>query len=114
MKGHTSNRQIKAVMLGMARDAQHELDMAKANGNKESMEYWIGFVDSLKQLDIFLYQMPSLIEVSVTNRKTEILQNYVLRKLQRYSKQQLTQKQKEKIVEELQEFLKKIEAKYGL
>lgn len=50
----------------------------------------------------------------MTNRKTEILQNYVLRKLQRYAKQQLTQKQKEKIVEELQEFLRRIEAKYGL
>lgn len=55
MKGHTSNRQITAVMLGMARDAQDKLDIAMASGNKESMEYWIGFVDSLKQLDIFLY-----------------------------------------------------------
>ena len=54
MNGHTSNRQIQSVIRGMIKDAQRRLDEV-AGLNQEAAEYWIGFMDSLKQLDTFLY-----------------------------------------------------------
>lgn len=55
MNGHTSNRTAIAIIRGMVREAEAKLELAKAENNKETMEYWFGFIDSLKQLDIFLY-----------------------------------------------------------
>lgn len=52
MKGHTTNRQIQSVLLGMVKDAQRRLDEVK-HVDKESAEYWHGFIDSLHQVDIF-------------------------------------------------------------
>ena len=42
-------------MLTMAKSAQEKFDLAKNNNDRETMEYWAGYISSLKELDIFLY-----------------------------------------------------------